>query len=199
MARLPSSPKGRQGYNSRPVKVRQTRQNFLIVCEGSKTEPYYFNEFRVPGRVIGLGVSPIQLVDEAQRLRDEGDYDQVWCVFDRDDWPIDNFSGAISKARKKGIKVAYTNEAFELWYLLHFNYHDTGIGREEYKSRLSFHLGKTYFKNSKTIYDELKPNVNNAIHNAELLLTQYDPSKPGADNPSTTVHLLVKEVLNFAR
>ena len=149
--------------------------------------------------VEGLGVSPIQLVDEAQRLRHKDDYDQVWCVFDRDDWPIDKFNGAISKARQKGIKVAYTNEAFELWYLLHFNYHDTGIGREEYKSRLTSNLGKAYFKNDPTIYDELKSKINTAIRNAERLLTQCDLSKPGADNPSTTVHLLVKELLRFAR
>lgn len=204
MTRLDRSARGKRGYQDRKVNIREERQRFLIVCEGSKTEPNYFKEFRVLGLVIdieGPALSPIQLVDEAHRLRQnkEKNYDQVWCVFDRDDWPVDNFNGALSKAQAQGIQVAYTNEAFELWYLLHFHYHDTAIGRETYKDRLTAHLGKAYVKNDKTIYGTLKTKIYDAIRNAERLLTQYNPPKPGVDNPSTTVHLLVQQLLRFAR
>jgi hypothetical protein len=196
------SSKGKRGYNPREVATREIKQTFLIVCEGSKTEPNYFRGFRFPGLVIeikGLAVSPVQLVAEANQLVQGKEYDQVWCVFDRDDWPIDNFTGALSKARAKGIKVAYTNEAFELWYLLHFNYHDTAIGREKYKAKLTENLGKTYFKNDPTIYSTLKAKTDTAIHNAKRLFAQYEPPNPAEDNPSTTVHLLVEQLLRFSR
>ncbi len=124
--------RGRKGYRERTVDSREVIQRFLIICEGTKTEPHYFQSFRVPSVVIvdvqGFGFSPLQLVDEAIRLRREAasdEYDQVWCVFDRDEWPVDNFNGALSSARQREVKVAWSNEAFELWYLLHFHYHDT--------------------------------------------------------------------------
>jgi len=202
MARPDRSSKGRRGYKNRNVNSREERQRFLIVCEGSKTEPNYFQGFRVDVREIivkGLGISPSQLVDEADLLRQEKGYDQVWCVFDRDSWPIDNFNGAFSKARAKGIKVAYTNEAFELWYLLHFNYHDTAIGREAYKAKLTANLGVTYVKKDPDMYSKLKPKMTIAIQNAKRLLTQYQQPNPAEDNPSTTVHLLVEELLRFSR
>lgn len=202
MAQPDRSSKGRRGYKDRNVNSREERQIFLIVCEGSKTEPNYFKEFRTTELVIkieGPALSPIQLVDEANRISQEGNYDQVWCVFDRDDWQIDKFNNAFSKARAKGIKVAYTNEAFELWYLLHFNYHDTAIGREAYKAKLTANLGETYEKNDSAMYSKLKTRMSTAIQNAKRLLAQYEPPDPAEDNPSTTVHLLVEQLLRFSR
>ena len=55
-------------------------------------------------------------------------------------------------------------------------------------------MGKKYQKNSDTIYDDLRNRQVNAIRNAEKLLASYNPLNPGQDNPSTTVHLLVKEL-----
>lgn len=68
--------------------TREVRQRFLIVCEGQRTEPAYFSAFQVPGLVLeikGVAESTRRLVEEAQRLSQEDNYDQVWCVFDRDD------------------------------------------------------------------------------------------------------------------
>ena len=42
----------------------------------------------------------------------------------------------IKKAHKLGFHSAWTNEAFELWYYLHFEYLDTGISREAYIDKL---------------------------------------------------------------
>ncbi len=55
------------------------------------------------------------------QLRDEGDYDQVWCVFDRDDLLPRQISEALHYAQQGAIRVAFSNQAFELWYLLHFD------------------------------------------------------------------------------
>lgn len=200
MARRQSR-RGRKGYRERTINRREVRQRFLIVCEGGKTEPNYFRQFRVPGLVIdveGFGLDPRQLVDEAVTQSRKDEYDQVWCVFDRDDWPVDNFNGALSSARAREIRVAWSNEAFELWYLLHFHYHDTAIPRSEYMTRLGSLLGRAYRKNRSDMYTELFDKMDVALKNAERLFDQYHPSNPAQDNPSTTVHLLVMELRRFA-
>jgi hypothetical protein len=191
-----------RGYSSRKVDTREIKQRFLIVCEGERTEPNYFRSFRVPKNVVnidirGLGENPSRLVQSARELADEDEYDQVWCVFDRDDWTPEDFNNAITNANELSFKVAYSNEAFELWYVLHFEFLHTGIPRCDYIRKLSKLLNNRYQKNSETIYDELFDKQNIAIRNATNLLGQYDRYTPAKDNPSTTVHLLVKELNKF--
>lgn len=191
----------RRSYLQRPVNMLETRQKFLIVCEGEKTEPLYFKKFRVPKLVIdveGLGFNTIRLVQEAIRLQREGKYDQVWCVFDRDSFPADHFNNAIQLAQQNGIQVAYSNEAFELWYLLHFHYFNAAISRKDYIDRLSQLMKRPYSKNSEAIYDELIEKQLTAIKYAKQLLDQYEPKRPHLDNPSTTVHLLVEQLIKFS-
>lgn len=194
--------RNQKGYSSRKVDTREVRQKFLIVCEGEKTEPNYFRSFRVPKNVFeidvrGFGENPSRLVIIAKELSEEEDYDQVWCVFDRDDFPKQDFNNAIKNARDKGIQIAYSNEAFELWYLLHFEFLSAGIPRNDYIKKLKSLLGYKYQKNSETIYDELFNKQPTAIKNATNLLKQYNSPNPVDDNPSTTVHLLVQELNKF--
>ncbi|MBD2042812.1 RloB family protein [Microcoleus sp. FACHB-672] len=193
-----------RGYSPRKVDTRDIRQRFLIVCEGKKTEPNYFRSFPVPKNVAeidvkGLGKDPSKLVDSAKELKQQEEYDQVWCVFDRDDWSPQNFNNAIKNAESEGFKVAYSNEAFELWYVLHFDFLDTSIPRSEYRKRLNCFLKQNYQKNSETIYEELFEKQAAAIKNAINLLNQYNPRTPARDNPSTTVHLLVQELNKFVQ
>lgn len=191
-----------RGYSSRKIDTREVRQRFLIVCEGEKTEPNYFRSFRVPKNVVeidvqGLGENPSKLVKSAKRLNEKEDYDQVWCVFDRDAWNKEDFNNAIKNAGDFGFKVAYSNEAFELWYVLHFEFLNTGIPRSDYIKKLKSLLGHKYQKNSETIYEELFNKQSTAIKNATTLLKQYSPQNPVENNPSTTVHLLVQELNRF--
>lgn len=184
----------RSGITLRRVNTHQVRQRFLIVCEGERTEPNYFRAFRVPSLVVmveGVARQALQLVNKALELREAGDYDQIWCVFDRDDVPQDQFNEAIARAERLNLHVAYSNQAFELWYLLHFHYYNTGITRGDYKQRLSDELSKKYEKNDETMYDTLLSRQSHALKHAHNLLAQYNPRRPGDDNPSTTVHLLV--------
>jgi hypothetical protein len=147
--------------------------------------------------VQGLGENPSKLVQSAKELKKQEDYDQVWCVFDRNSWTIEDFNNAIKKANDQGFKVAYSNEAFELWYVLHFEFLNTGIPRRDYNNKLTSLLGRRYQKNSETIYDDLLEKQSIAIRHAENLLQQYASHIPAKDNPSTTVHLLVQELNKF--
>lgn len=194
--------KNSRGYSPRKVNTREVRQRFLIVCEGAKTEPNYFRSFRVPKNVAeihiqGVGENPSKLVERAKNLKVQENYDQVWCVFDRDSWTPEDFNNALEKAKTEKFKVAYSNEAFELWYILHFEFLNTGISRKDYCKKLTSLLGYKYQKNRETIYDELFEKQPVAILNAENLLKLYNPNIPAKNNPSTTVHLLVQELNKF--
>jgi hypothetical protein len=180
-------------------------ESFLIVCEGGKTEPNYFKAFRLSSvavRVEGLGRNTLSLVQETldiiKRAEDDGIYyDQKWCVFDKDDFSLDSFNNAIFLAQKNDIRVAYSNEAFELWYLLHFNYYDSGVSRNQYIDMLHRLLDEPYKKNDIAMYRKLLDKQATALANAERLLKTYSPANPGKDNPSTTVHRLVKELNKY--
>lgn len=197
----PISRRGRS-YMERPENIANTRQSFLIVCEGEQTEPKYFKQFKFPGVVVkvnGCGQNTVGVVEQALKLRDEDQYDQVWCVFDKDDFPVDRFENAIKRARSKGIHVAYSNQAFELWYVLHFSYLHSGINRNAYIELLNNYLGIRYQKNDPLMYQRLRCHLNDAISNAQKLIAEYTNPHPGRDDPSTTVHELVIELLNQTR
>ena len=182
--------KGRRRVGGRP-----TSPTFLIVCEGAKTEPQYFSGFKLPSaKVRGAGKNTKSLVDEAIRIKDESDpYDHYWCVFDRDSFPAETFNAALQKARSHGFEVAYTNEAFELWYLLHFSYSDTALSRRLYGEKLTEQLGRRYQKNDASMYETLEKYQGQAIKHAHKLLASYGAGhNPEKDNPSTRVHVLVE-------
>lgn len=189
--------RGAAGYHHRKVGVRPVIARFLIVCEGEKTEPQYFDRFRMPTvviRTVGTGRSSIDVVREAVKRRQDDDYDQVWCVFDRDRCEARDFRDAIAQADRLGLRVAYSNEAFELWFLLHFIYFDTAVRREDYEKKLGQHLGHPYDKTSARLYAELETRQDTAIAHAARLLASHPRADPEANNPSTTVHLLVQEL-----
>ncbi|MBF0565189.1 MAG: RloB domain-containing protein [Nitrospirae bacterium] len=100
---------------------------------------------------------------------------------------------------RNNIRIAYSNEAFELWYLLHFAYYNTVMSRNLYKEKLSEKLDDTYDKSNTIMYDILKQKQSVAIRNAAKLLSTYSPPNPVKDNPSTTVHLLVKLMNKFRK
>jgi len=194
-------PSGR-GYRQRRVNTREPLPRILIVCEGEKTEPAYFESFRVPSvriKVLGLGRDPLTLVKQAKQLSGQDEYDQVWCVFDRDDVPVERFNRAFDLAQRSKIQVAYSNQAFELWFLLHFHFCDTAQTRIDYINGLSRKLGRPYQKNDPTLYQELLSQQPTAIRHAERLLAQYSPANPAKDDPSTTVHKLVQKLNRFTQ
>ena len=203
MARKPKSSgqkkKGPPGVNPRLVNTREVRQRFLIVCEGQETEPNYFRGFPL-SRLVDVenpGNSPKKLVEYAVERSRQDDYDQVWCVFDKDDCSASDFNGALQQAKSRKVRVAYSNQAFELWYLLHFSYHDTSIPRTDYGRKLSKSLRRSYRKNDPSMYEVLLPKQSTAIKNAIQLLEQYPLGNPADSDPSTKVHELVMELNRF--
>ena len=197
MKRKGNKQRGRR-VDSRNVFVRT-----LIVTEGTRTEPDYFRHFtdRLSKVVVfGEGKSTVALVNKALAIPELEDYDRVWVVFDKDE--NTDFNDAIVLAETHGLNVAWSNEAFELWLYLHFQYLSTAVSRAQYPQMLEREIGRfvkgfKYAKNE-SVYDILQRfgNENLAVENARKLCALNDDSDYAARNPCTTVHLLVEELRN---
>ncbi len=135
----------RKSNLTRRQGVRDVKQSFLIVCEGERTEPDYFKAFRMTTatvKAVGQAMNTISLVNKAISIREADQkkkhhYDQCWVVFDKDDFPAKDFNQAIILARQNGFKVAYSNQAFEYWFLLHFNLYKGALHRNNYADMLT--------------------------------------------------------------
>ncbi len=202
-----SKPWERGGGYGRREANRFIRDRFLIVCEGAATEPNYFRAFPVQADLVevdikGIGANTKSLVEAAIRRKQEAHrngkpYNQVWCVFDRDVFPAANFNEAFRLAGANGIRTAYSNQCFELWYYLHFHFIDTALHRHAYGNKLTDLIGRKYEKNDTCMYAHILNRQTTAIRNAKTLLNRYASHNPEKDDPSTTVHLLVEALNEF--
>ena len=192
----------------RANSLRTIKQTFLIVCEGEVTEPEYINSFRLTSanvKAIGNGMNTISLVKEAIAIRDiekrrNRNYDQCWVVFDKDDFTDSDFNAAIQMAQANGFHVAYSNQAFEFWFLLHFNLYQGAIHRNRYAEILTHLLGFKYGKtkgDSVRVFNVIYPRTRMAIDNAKNVLKTFDGGNPAKEESSTTVHQLVDQLLQF--
>lgn len=194
--------------------VLEQKKLFLIVCEGENTEPCYFRSFPVPTKTVevvgGHGGGKIYLVDEAKRLSELEKYCgyEVWCVFDYDVKPgnphqPEDFDNAITNAEQYGFKIAFSNDCFELWFLLHYDFIQNQHHRTEYYDKLTNKWGLSQSYESigkelgfcKNLYSLLLPKQDIAIKAAKKLYADLNDGRPYHEmNPCTTVHLLVEEL-----
>lgn len=185
-------------------KESRSRRRYLIVCEDSKSSLDYLKAFEIPpdfaeivteggaGNTVSVVEKGIEKKEEAEHAGNP--YAHIWCVFDRDEHPLDRYRRAFQLAQKHNdLSVVWANESFELWYLLHFCYRDTAIGRAEINREISKpdRLNRKYEKFDKAMFESLKDRTQTAIRNAERLST-FNRSQ--FDNPSTNVHTLVREL-----
>lgn len=203
-----------KGGKRKNVK-REQKTSFHIFCEGVNTEPLYFKQFPIPniGHCKGYGQTHLALVDRALKYKRANNItkkskDQIWVVFDYDyngalqPQQKETFNSAINKAEKNNIKWAISNDAFELWYVLHYENCNVKQLRGWYNKRITYHLGNDYDKNrniANKMYDLLLPNQAEAIQRAINIKEKYDEKdKAYADkNPFTTVHELVVELNKY--
>ncbi|MCD8211096.1 MAG: RloB family protein [Prevotella sp.] len=160
---------------SQEREQKLVRCSILIVCEGAKTEPNYFRKLArnrlgiivYDIEVQGFGRNTIGIVEKAIDLKNKNNYDRVWAVFDKDDFPAKDFNDAIILGKSNGVEVAWSNEAFELWFLYHFQNVITGLSRRQYKKKISAAVNKSPQYKSKNKYVYTK----NAQDNFEIMTT----------------------------
>jgi len=205
--------------HKRKVGGTPLREYYLIVCEGEKTEPNYFKSLKekLPIGVVnyivieGEGKNTLTLIEEASIIRARKEkgmngrkFDHTWAVFDRESFPETNFDNAINKGeqQKRQINCAWSNEAFELWYLLHLEFVNVPMTREDYKPRIEHWLTERigqpfkYAKNRADMYDILQRygNEEQAIEWARSLDRQYVDFKYSTHNPNTKLYLLISQL-----
>jgi len=167
---------------SSDIRVADNLPTFIIFCEDEVSEPTYFKFFET----TKIKVNPIKKQDskitnvikticycQSNGLMQENDglmfleteNIQIWCVFDRDietnalEIQRENisFDESIVIANEKGFNVAWSNDAFELWILLHFE--DVDLTNTEHKKR------DFYYKRLTEIFKNL-PDKNQNLINA---------------------------------
>lgn len=196
--------------HTRGRKTAQTRplRRILILCEDTKSSRDYLAAFShdrelVEIEFIGTGRNTDSLmesaIERARSARSQGrPYERVWVVFDKDDWPMQNFNRAFDLARSwNEVTACWSNECFEIWYLLHFHYRDTPIPRQELSRLISAETGKKYDKADAGFQKVLEPRVEMALRNARRLAFENERLHQARRNPSTHVHELVDALIKL--
>ena len=201
----------------RAAPSRDEKQTILIVCEGKNTEPSYFNQFRLTSakiKAVGKGYNTVSLVQQAIKLQGKEKCDQVWCVFDMDSFSPLSFNSAIDLATSRGFGVAYSNQAFEYWLILHFEDHQGGaMNRSDYNDKINGYInllgavydGDTNKSVSESFFNLLMGNdsfthtnrTTLAILRAKRNYALFNHFSPATEESSTTVFRLVEEILKY--
>lgn len=117
-------------------------------------------------------------------------------------------------AQAQNFGIAYSNQAFEYWLILHFDDHQgTGMHRNDYNDKINKHLQTFNLKydgnGSKKIEEDFfdllygmdektnKKRVDLAILRAERNYNHFDHTNPAKEESSTTVFKLVYELLKY--
>lgn len=180
----------------------------LIACEGEKTEPKYFRDLckslgltsavvEVAGKECGS--APLSVCQYAiDRFKEDGGFDVVYCVFDRD--AHETFEQAMSLARQhksKRIKPIPSYPCFEYWVLLHFKYTRTAVTAVGGKSsgarmlELVQQVWPGYEKGGAGIcaYLAAEGKMDKALERAGM--ARADAENTGDPNPSTYIDELI--------
>ena len=203
----------------RVSKELETREEtWLIICEGSKTEPNYFHSLfeyvnslfseKIKYRVEGEGRNTNSLVDSVDKYfvyydklvsKTNIPYGKVFVVFDKDDFKPEAFNSAIYKCDSKGYIPLWSNECIELWFLLHFEFLNSPISRQQYFEKLSKVINKKYQKNQKDFsFLEIEKNLVIAYRNSKKLYNYFSNEKSNANKkPCTTMFKLIDELNEY--
>jgi hypothetical protein len=186
---------------------REPRSITLIVCEG-ETEQEYFEAARIHYHLTTAevvvadntkGSAPISVVECAEeRAAEQGGYDTIFCVFDRDghesfDRARAKIRGVASRSRNRlNMHEAISIPCFELWVLLHFERSDRPFQKcADVVGRIRREHLDGYAKANDVIAKQLLLRVETALANARWL-----EGRTGIENgnPSTSVNAVVQHL-----
>ena len=199
---------------SRKDKLKSKRRapaNYLIVCEGKKTEPNYFNGLKkqinekygskvdvlIPNiEVKGTGRNTTDLVKYTQKFVNYASkvYGQVWVVFDKDDYNDAQFNQAIANC---DYNACWSNPNFELWLLVHLKKVTKYISKDDILDELNKEFQKnglgTYSKNDPNIFQKVTKDgkLHTAIENCKQMEELSKGGQASDRNPMTKVYKIV--------
>ena len=84
-----------------------------------------------------IGTNPMKVLEAIKvHLLKDSNFDERWIVIDKDSYSKSEFNGTLASAKSLNINVAYANEAYELWILLHFKEQKAYINRFQLNKEL---------------------------------------------------------------
>ncbi len=194
--------KGRQLRQSRRFEIKP---KFLIVGDG-KNEENYFDGLTCGNpdiliKAVGLGKTGIKIIVTKTRnlMKDYGidpkHGDRVAIVTDLDlRYTPEQVAGMKAECDRWGIELYVSNPCFEVWLLQHFMEYRKPSNPEDLIPYMSEVLGRKY--NKAELLDWDRELVFKALKNAEKLFGKDCNVVWCAEhNPSTNVHILVKDLV----
>lgn len=199
----------RRSFRRQPKQP--THPKILIVCEGEKTEPNYFNGLRDELKISNARVeitgksasNPMGVVSFARERYSEEEragfpFDRVFCVFDKNNHrDYDKALKEIEKTRQPDdvFHATVSVPAFEYYLLLHYKYTTTPCSSAQVLSHLKKHI-RGYKKGNKDIFRITYSRIEIAKDNARKSLIAAREND--SENPLTKVHELVEFMQNMA-
>lgn len=201
---------------------------FLVVTEGTVTEPTYFHLLRTelqlkavtvkiqpswasdPRHVVNAAADAVE--EHAKRARrnklanDEvRKYDHVWAVIDTDVAQRQGYwNEVVQLAQSRKVKLAHSTPCVEFWFLLHFGYTTRGdlFDGTTAKNAVEAALGQPYSTNEETVRNAIPQFLAmwpDAVCNAERVREHHlGADSPQPANPSTEVDVLVRALNDAA-
>ena len=162
---------------SREPKGKRAKKVFYIITEG-KTEEGYISVFTQKYRCSGVKIINIKPCG-AQIIHRASD---VWkknktyrenpgpkgVIIDKDALTEDEFNNILKDAEDKDINVFFSNSAFEVWLLAHYELITIGIlSSSKLKEKLSRHLSQDYKKGDAGQLKKIAAYFDQAIENTK--------------------------------
>lgn len=193
----------------RKSKGLKLTPKILIVCEGERTEPDYFEYLKKRYRLSTAqiivkgdgGSSPNSVYTDALNeynnclSKHQVAYEKVYCVYDRDEFS--KHAEVKDKIKQqKAFDLIFSDPCFEVWYLFHFDSSTKPFARkgnktasQQVKSQVTKLLKAQGVNHLQILFDRIDIAIENAKNN----------EKQNINNPYTNVYKLVEELAKHKR
>ncbi|WP_406400187.1 RloB family protein [Streptomyces sp. NBC_00879] len=206
-----------EGEVTEPQFVQYVRDHGIPAQQGRKIE-IIFKNLTAPSKrrkPLPLVEEAIPYVASAERTarkakltEDDWNWPQVWCLFDRDQH--EDIPTAFARAKRAGVKIAYSHPCFELWRLLHYQNYTSTFGGvcDSAADRLKAQPGfaQTYGPTIKSVSPETAKHVmpkqlQGRYDNARKFAQQLNAKHRGPDqskwDPYTDVWSFIEDGLDI--
>lgn len=199
------------------AKKRTPPLSVFIACEGSNTEPLYFEKLNEimeddDNYPYAITVYPDKEVDDNPKtdaiglinvaIERKADFDELWVVFDKDGYTKHKEAFELAEANK--INIAFSSISFETWVLLHFERNYNSFAKSANIINEKFHNNDTYLTDYAksghyNVYPKIHTKTKKAFENASWLRNWINTNKNQCAiyefNPYTDIDFLVKKLI----
>jgi hypothetical protein len=199
------------------AKKRTPPLSVFIACEGSNTEPLYFEKLNEimedeDNYPYAITVYPDKEVDDNPKtdaiglinvaIERKEDFDELWVVFDKDGYT--KHKEAFELAEENKINIAFSSISFETWVLLHFERNHNSFAKSASIINEKFHNNDTYLSDyaksgDYNVYPKIQTKTKKAFENASWLRNWLNTNNHQYTiyevNPYTDIDFLVKKLI----